>query len=245
MPNWCENRLEVFGKPTDIKKFLDMGIEPEKKVWRMSKYLMMPEKLNNTISPTPDDKVEWCNHWEVTHANKMIEDQPEKIKNLENKLGLAETEDEKHFINLLIEDAKKPITVPELIPCENNSELKRMLLFAEFGADNWYDWCVNNWGTKWDATCDNLDDVNPDEGYICINFDTAWSPPLKWLHNLIKLFPELNFKLIYMELGMNFAGIAFNMGGEIFFEEGSPLAGEDEDDYPHNPFLDYETPWEQ
>jgi hypothetical protein len=40
--------------------------------------------------------------------------------------------------------------------------------------DDWYDWSIQNWGTKWDVS-ETHEDEN---GYIC--FDTAWSTPIEY-----------------------------------------------------------------
>jgi hypothetical protein len=64
----------------------------------------------------------------------------------------------------------------------------------KYGYDNWYDWCVYNWGTKWNAS-----DVR-----ICRNtyrFHTAWSPPMEWLKKLSEKFHMLKFKLNCAENG--------------------------------------------
>ena len=47
-------------------------------------------------------------------------------------------------------------------------------LKAKYGADNWYDWSNNNWGTKWNAC-----DVNVEQNKNVLNytFDTAWDAP--------------------------------------------------------------------
>jgi len=46
---------------------------------------------------------------------------------------------------------------------------------AREGRPNWYDWQVENWGTKWNAYeqsfCDN------GYGELEVSFDTAWSAP--------------------------------------------------------------------
>ena len=55
--------------------------------------------------------------------------------------------------------------------------------------DGWYDWSVENWGTKWDAG----DTYEDDEGYIC--FDTAWSTPHELMATLSEKYPELIFVL--------------------------------------------------
>lgn len=50
-----------------------------------------------------------------------------------------------------------------------------------YGANNWYDWCKFNWGTKWNAYYSTLTEDNSME------FDTAWSCPLPLLDALAKL----------------------------------------------------------
>lgn len=53
-----------------------------------------------------------------------------------------------------------------------------------YGADNWYDWRVANWGTKWDAWDSRVD-------WECIQFTTAWSPPDYWYEALALRLAEL------------------------------------------------------
>jgi len=75
------------------------------------------------------------------------------------------------------------------------------------GSNNWYDWCVNNWGTKWDL-CDanyEYEDAGEGEAQIVINCQTAWGPP-------IAIYEHLQSKGYYVyatyhEGGMGFAGI--------------------------------------
>lgn len=51
---------------------------------------------------------------------------------------------------------------------------------TKYGADNWYDWAMNNWGTKWDVNLEE-DEVIIDESSQILSFDTAWSPPDIWI----------------------------------------------------------------
>ena len=70
---------------------------------------------------------------------------------------------------------------------------------------DWYNWSVENWGTKWDANepyiCHN------DIDYFAVSFQSAWSPPINWINNILKDFPGLKFTLEYEETGMCFGGI--------------------------------------
>lgn len=72
---------------------------------------------------------------------------------------------------------------------------------------NWdYDWCVDNWGTKWDV-CEQVHNRN-DENFF-VSFDSAWSPPIEWLKKVQQDYPTLKFRLMYIEQDMQFCGIAF------------------------------------
>ncbi len=72
-------------------------------------------------------------------------------------------------------------------------------LKAKFGADNWYDWCCDNWGTKWDA-CHAAHERMPyvvaganSKDRVTISFDTAWAAPEQVIHALVRKYPNLNF----------------------------------------------------
>ena len=71
--------------------------------------------------------------------------------------------------------------------------------------ENWYDWCVKNWGTKWDIGEEQKLEEEFDTS-LRIAFDTAWSPPLLWLEKVAAEYPSLYFALSYHEGGMCFAG---------------------------------------
>ena len=43
------------------------------------------------------------------------------------------------------------------------------------GFDNWYDWRVHNWGSKWDVDIEGLE-LSDDGTRISGWFDSAWSP---------------------------------------------------------------------
>jgi hypothetical protein len=79
--------------------------------------------------------------------------------------------------------------------------------------ENWYDWNVNNWGTKWDASV--IDFTREDDNTIIVTFDTAWSPPIKLYYWMI----EEGFGVhgYYNEGGMGFAGI-FDNGNDEYHE---------------------------
>ena len=70
--------------------------------------------------------------------------------------------------------------------------------------DRWYMWCVNNWGTKWDA-CDKTVEYEDSE-ILALTFNTAWSPPEGIVEKLRERYPELNFQCFYDEPGCEIAG---------------------------------------
>jgi len=67
-----------------------------------------------------------------------------------------------------------------------------------------WDWRVQHWGTKWDLSEMNVLDV--DDDYICMNFDTAWGPPEGIYDALVKKYPDLHISWFYNEPGVQMAG---------------------------------------
>jgi hypothetical protein len=65
-----------------------------------------------------------------------------------------------------------------------------------------YDWSVNNWGTKWDASIHDWE--RQDDNTIWVSFDSAWSPPI----NLYEFMTREGYDVsaYYNEGGMAFCG---------------------------------------
>ena len=83
----------------------------------------------------------------------------------------------------------------------------------KYGYKNWYDWCVSEWGTKWNAGgSDNADmqidfDEDGDDSIALFQFDTAWAPALGVMQKLMDTHPELSIECRYHEPGVGFFGV--------------------------------------
>jgi len=107
-------------------------------------------------------------------------------------------------------DFQKIIPMPEELknttsptPDDINPELQKTLL-EKYGADNWYDWSVKHWGTKWNC-CD------PFINELGMSFTTAWSPPTPVIEALAKLIKK-DLRMTYVEEGMGFCGEFYAYG---------------------------------
>ena len=89
----------------------------------------------------------------------------------------------------------------KLVPCPTEQE------------DNWYNWNCDNWGTKW----------APNEIWISyeteteasMTFQSAWGPPVNLFTAIAKLFPTLDFALVYSESGLCFCGATLGTKGKL------------------------------
>ena len=155
MPNWCNNRLVVYGSKEVVEQFLTDGINDSDE-WTIGTYFPMPEELEGTDSPSK----------------------------------------------------------------ETNKEL-----IEKYGADNWYDWQIRNYGCKWDCEAydtPSTDDINygVDSGTLDIRFDSPWSPPDTWMKKISEKYPDLQFTLYFSEPGMGFGGAIYSSDGAYSIEEG-------------------------
>ena len=208
MPNWSTNTLKVYGdkNPEQLKEFINTGLKDG--VWTMGNYKPMPQELFATTSPTSSAiGKEYHNEWEVNSAKKRLEEQPDSIKKWEDKLSNCDPE-ELVYINRELDKARKVIEVPELIKLNNNTVEKCDKLKSDYGFDNWYDWCTNNWGTKWDTTADEYD-YTIDGDRFEVQFQTAWSVPEKLLNQVQKDYPDLYIECLFMDESGEPAGILY------------------------------------
>jgi hypothetical protein len=88
---------------------------------------------------------------------------------------------------------------------KSDFSLSQLFPIPELNKKNWYDWCVENWGTKWDLSSVDIDDQ---DDVVFVNCQTAWGSPLEAFHKISKDYPNLSFTITYDEQGINIFGVA-------------------------------------
>jgi hypothetical protein len=88
----------------------------------------------------------------------------------------------------------------------------------KYGAGNWYDFCVNRWGTKWDVDCQGQVDRHPEGKIVTASFDSAWSPPTGVYEELVE--QGYSVRAYYYESGMCFAGVWDNGDDDCYSDWG-------------------------
>jgi hypothetical protein len=88
----------------------------------------------------------------------------------------------------------------------------------DFSGNDWYNWNVRNWGTKWDVGVGD-DEKYPEtelmeesENSLAYRLNTAWSPPTEAIAKLSSQYPDLEFTLSFEE--------ETGWGGEYIFANG-------------------------
>ncbi len=124
-------------------------------------------------------------------------------------------------LNELVESVRNDVFCGFALPCpqelkdtvaghcgdgyaQDLNQAKMALNVKYFGAKDWYDWCVNRWGTKWEVQAYDKDTVLVDDGLVAFGFDSAWSPPI----GVYEALAEQGFSVdaMYYEPGMGFCG---------------------------------------
>jgi hypothetical protein len=100
------------------------------------------------------------------------------------------------------------------MPFEEQKTIEKM-----FGGNNWYDWSCDNWGTKWEASSiefndlnDTLEDIKKADGTsaIYIFFNSAWAPPIQALVKSKLTELGIDYTLEFYESGQGFIGHCIN-----------------------------------
>lgn len=85
---------------------------------------------------------------------------------------------------------------------------------------NWYDWCVSNWGTKWDVTTEGLEFTDNGDGTAEITgwFDSAWAPPIDAYSTFCDDMDGVYLEAYYEEGGMCFVGYWDSEGADDHYD---------------------------
>jgi len=150
----------------------------------------------------------WCNNSvEIYHDDpKMIE----RVRTAFNGEGLLQ-----EFIPVP-EDLRNIVAGSVPVAEEEAHKAKEQANRDKYGYTNWYDFCVNEWGTKWEIGADG----NPAQdipGGLMLGFESAWAPPIAAYEKLTE--QGFRIRAMYFEPGMAFAGV-WEDGNDDYYEYG-------------------------
>jgi hypothetical protein len=151
----------------------------------------------------------WCNNSvEIYHEDPAM---IERVRTAFNGEGLLQ-----EFIPVP-EDLRNIVAGSVPVEQEEAHLAKEQANRDKYGYTNWYDYCVNEWGTKWDIGADG----NPAQdipGGLMLGFDSAWAPPCAAYEKLTE--QGFRIRALYYESGMAFAGV-WEDGNDDYYEYGS------------------------
>lgn len=90
----------------------------------------------------------------------------------------------------------------------------------KYGKDNWYDWSIEHWGTKWNAY-DCVVDIDPE--LHTLEFYTAWNCVVKVIDEISKTFPDviITYKWADEDFGYNVGKVKVKNGrGSVLIPDG-------------------------
>lgn len=204
IPNWCENRVHITGSKEDIAKLKALIGD----TFDFDILIPMPKEIKGGgVGQTAGNTMVVCNPATMVchlasskHGGQSIF---EVVNSKSDGTGIS--------LAQAVVDGYEPCA--ECVP-GNPVDEKRVphgldksigesiKLIDHYGYDNWYNWSIANWGTKWQPdVCVDFGDT-----WASANFDTAWSPPEPIYNKLVELFPDLDIMWHYNEPGCCFSG---------------------------------------
>ena len=167
MPNWVTTVITFNGNKSDmIKVFNEMGNQSSKgsdqNILDFNKIIPMPESLNVTSGSESELALAY---YEAKKFGRLPKSSWHK--DIQQVLSMVE----------------KDIKVSSQKMMKLGKQLHDNI--EKYGAKDWYDWCVDNWGTKWNACECSL---NGSELF----FQTAWSWPSPIMIKLAEICSKYN-----------------------------------------------------
>lgn len=241
MPNYIKNRLEIIGSVTEVNSLVSRFSTFFERTpslahggdliyknstgdygWLNPQTNKFQRRDQELVDGVPDGfEQDFEEEWTRFPDFDKIKHMPESLHVESGSLGdmahellfgtkekrffpLSHTENQKRFREM--SESRQREAVDLAIKYQQNLE--------KYGHKTWYDWCVENWGTKWNSSeCEKT-------GENIYDFTTAWSGVPELIELMSKECPEV--KIIYKysdeDTGCN-CGIGEYQNGEIYFRE--------------------------
>ncbi len=176
MPNYVKNQIEFMGKTEDVRNML-IAIQDDKLglgTIDFNKLIPMPESLNIEAGSRTDKGLKAYRDFISVYT----------LENGITGLDLLHIPKQSEDAFLRIRTDIK----------SDEWELGRQAFQnqLQYGAPTWYEWCIRNWGTKWNA-CGYDDGTDYGTNCKALCFKTAWNAPIPVIEELARRFPEVDF----------------------------------------------------
>lgn len=175
MPNYVTNIIKYEGDEDAIRRMLESIKDDRYGIGTIdfNKIILMPESLNIEAGSRTDKGLKaYMDFVEVyTLAGNVNMD----------KLGDVPAESEEVFLSVRT----------DIRPDEWELGRTAFQNTMRFDSPTWYEWCIRNWGTKWNAY--GYEDGRDYSDSPELRFDTAWSAPHPILVRLAELYPSVRF----------------------------------------------------
>ena len=201
MPNWASSKVTLIGDYDTVTEIKNRLATPYTTPWAGE-----PNWDNTTI---PAEQVEGVFLlWNIV-----------KPDNLDTYLE----RDKKAFEQIVKAD-------PDLVEIDKADKTSKpfdtkealvQILQERKTSDDWYNWNVRNWGTKWEITekASVFYEMPTDTGLeICYRMESAWSPPAEALDHLARQYPDITINLSSIDESDCFAYEAQWLDGNKFYE---------------------------
>lgn len=183
MPNHVYCSISSTSRKGDkVMETLQPSIE---KIGLCELLLPIPQELEGTTSPFPKKRIEIREVeglMDAIEANKQVDEDSNRMFPTskvefdgvmyffyDNWLTFDEPCVERYYTQEEVDEDNKKDKSKELHPRKLFSKEDQERFIERYGFDNWYDWRIANYGTKWGDYDNEVEDGN-------VRFTSAWSP---------------------------------------------------------------------
>jgi hypothetical protein len=185
MPNWFINDLALRGDPARIAAFKQAHIkigtygDDVDTCLDFESVIPRPEILEGTRAGSGVDEGLIAIGREDLICKRAFATPDETISRAMQRAG-ADTLEE---LRRIIRDKH-----PDYVAMAEKS----VAAYEATGSLDWYEWCCENWGTKWNSQRLHSEESSPD--VLHLNFRTAWAPPIPVIRRLLEMWPDLKLE---------------------------------------------------
>ena len=212
MPNWTTNIIEM-------DNITNLPLYTEEDEFDFEKLTPMPAGFNQEVGEMGRAKEDYISalYWYAMKHDVPWPQGKKALLDLLAKLFLAQAGEPDYMritcqpLSEVQKDCERQHTSMEAMAKIGLEYVKNYQLCGHL---TWYDWSIENWGCKWNAS------QTWKAGDDTVSFQTPWEPPLKVLETLAQKYPDKEFWCVFAdEADEGCAGIIYGHDGRIEVHE--------------------------